>query len=145
MSAGSSVAAASGAKRASQPESDDDAVAQGVVARDGLLETLSNATTRKVTVIVAPPGSGKTSLLRAWSERAASSHRVVFVSVARGARTLGGPAIPRRDNPLRLARPVRPHALAAGRQITRLPDHLRGPAPRTQRRELALASKKLVG
>jgi LuxR family transcriptional regulator, maltose regulon positive regulatory protein len=39
-----------------------------------------------VTVIAAPPGSGKTSLLRAWSERAANTHRIAFLSVARDQR-----------------------------------------------------------
>jgi len=39
--------------------------------------------TKRVTVISAPPGSGKTSLLRAWVERSANSRRVAFVSVDR--------------------------------------------------------------
>ena len=38
---------------------------------------------KRVTVISAPPGSGKTSLLRAWAERAAGRRRVAFVSVER--------------------------------------------------------------
>ena len=38
---------------------------------------------KRVTVISAPPGSGKTSLLRAWAERAAGLRRVAFVSVER--------------------------------------------------------------
>jgi LuxR family maltose regulon positive regulatory protein len=36
-----------------------------------------------VTVISAPPGSGKTSLLRAWSDRASKDRRVAFVTVPR--------------------------------------------------------------
>jgi LuxR family maltose regulon positive regulatory protein len=36
-----------------------------------------------VTVISAPAGSGKTSLLRAWADRAAGARRVAFVSVGR--------------------------------------------------------------
>ncbi|HEX4734768.1 MAG TPA: AAA family ATPase, partial [Thermoleophilaceae bacterium] len=39
--------------------------------------------TKRVTVISAPAGSGKTSLLRAWAERPANPHRVAFVSVDR--------------------------------------------------------------
>ena len=39
--------------------------------------------TRRVTVISAPAGSGKTSLLRAWAERAADVRRVAFVTVER--------------------------------------------------------------
>jgi LuxR family maltose regulon positive regulatory protein len=47
------------------------------------LAALDRATLRKVTVISAPPGSGKTSLLRAWSEHASKDRRVAFVSVPR--------------------------------------------------------------
>jgi LuxR family maltose regulon positive regulatory protein len=36
-----------------------------------------------VTVISAPPGSGKTSLLRTWSDRSSNDRRVAFVSVPR--------------------------------------------------------------
>ena len=39
--------------------------------------------TKRVTVISAPPGSGKTSLLRAWSDRSTNLRRVAFVSVDR--------------------------------------------------------------
>src|SRR5258707_9052554 len=55
----------------------------GLLRRDDLLATLDRASLRKVTVISAPPGSGKTSLLRAWSERASTDRRVAFVSVPR--------------------------------------------------------------
>ena len=53
----------------------------GLIRRDHLLAALDRATLRKVTVISAPPGSGKTSLLRAWSEVASKDRRVAFVSV----------------------------------------------------------------
>ena len=39
--------------------------------------------TRRITVISAPPGSGKTSLLRAWADHAADVRHVAFVSVDR--------------------------------------------------------------
>jgi len=39
--------------------------------------------TKRVTVISAPPGSGKSSLLRAWAERSANLRRIAFVSVDR--------------------------------------------------------------
>jgi LuxR family transcriptional regulator, maltose regulon positive regulatory protein len=55
--------------------------AAGLLRRDDLLAAMDRATLRKVTVISAPPGSGKTSLLRAWSDRASKDRRVAFVSV----------------------------------------------------------------
>jgi len=57
--------------------------AAGLLHRDRLLAALDRATLRTVTVISAPPGSGKTSLLRAWSDRASKDRRVAFVTVPR--------------------------------------------------------------
>src|SRR3982075_3297189 len=57
--------------------------AAGLLHRDRLLAALDRATLRKVTVISAPPGSGKTSLLRAWSDRASKDRLVAFVTVPR--------------------------------------------------------------
>ena len=58
-------------------------VAKGLLRRDDLFAALDRSALRKVTVISAPPGSGKTSLLRAWSDRAIEDGRVAFVSVPR--------------------------------------------------------------
>jgi LuxR family transcriptional regulator, maltose regulon positive regulatory protein len=57
--------------------------AGGLLAREDLLELLDHAVTKRLTVVSAPPGSGKTSLLRAWADRSTDLRRVAFVSVAR--------------------------------------------------------------
>lgn len=54
-----------------------------LVDRGRLLAALDHAVTRRVTVISAPAGSGKTSLLRAWADRPLQTHRVAFVTVRR--------------------------------------------------------------
>jgi LuxR family transcriptional regulator, maltose regulon positive regulatory protein len=61
----------------------DVSVARGLLERNNLLQLLDRAVTKRVTVISAPPGSGKTSLLRAWVDRSANLRRVAFVSVER--------------------------------------------------------------
>ena len=55
-----------------------------LIARDDLLATLDRAAEGKVTVISAPAGSGKTSLLRAWADRPDRAHRIAFVQVQHG-------------------------------------------------------------
>jgi LuxR family transcriptional regulator, maltose regulon positive regulatory protein len=66
-----------------QPTSEDAPRGRGLLDRDDLVQMLDHALTKRVTVISAPPGSGKTSLLRAWADRSDNARRVAFVSVER--------------------------------------------------------------
>ncbi len=66
-----------------QPVSRDVSVVRGLLDRADLLQMLDRSLTRRVTVISAPPGSGKTSLLRAWADGSTDRPRVAFVSVNR--------------------------------------------------------------
>jgi LuxR family transcriptional regulator, maltose regulon positive regulatory protein len=61
----------------------DLSIARGLLDREDLLQMLDRAVTKRVTVISAPPGSGKTSLLRAWADRSTNLRRVAFVPVDR--------------------------------------------------------------
>jgi LuxR family maltose regulon positive regulatory protein len=54
-----------------------------LIDRDDLVAALDRAAARKVTVISAPAGSGKTCLLRAWAGRRAQQVRLAFVQVQR--------------------------------------------------------------
>ena len=66
-----------------QPISGDVSVARRLLDREDLLQMLDRAVSKRVTMVVAPPGSGKTSLLRAWAARSAKLRRVASVSVDR--------------------------------------------------------------
>ena len=73
--------------RLGQPISREVSVAaRGLLDREELLQRLDRAVTKRVTIISAPPGSGKTSLLRAWADRSRKLRRVAFVSVDRDQR-----------------------------------------------------------
>jgi LuxR family maltose regulon positive regulatory protein len=61
----------------------DISAARGLLDRHDLVQMLDRAVEKRVTVISAPPGSGKTSLLRAWAARSGESRRIAFVSVDR--------------------------------------------------------------
>jgi LuxR family maltose regulon positive regulatory protein len=62
------------------------ASAAPLIARDDLVDSLDRAVVGKVTVISAPAGSGKTSLLRAWANRPSRPRRLGFMQVQRGQR-----------------------------------------------------------
>ena len=54
-----------------------------LIGRDDLLAALGRAVAKKVTIISAPAGSGKTSLLRAWAGRPGQPHRLAVMQVQR--------------------------------------------------------------
>jgi LuxR family maltose regulon positive regulatory protein len=54
-----------------------------LIDRGDLVAALDRAAARKVTIISAPAGSGKTSLLRAWAGRPGQAHRLALVQVQR--------------------------------------------------------------
>ena len=54
-----------------------------LIDRGDLLAALDRAAARKVTIISAPAGSGKTSLLRAWAGRQGERHRLAVLQVQR--------------------------------------------------------------
>jgi len=54
-----------------------------MIGRDRLVTGLDRAAARRVTIISAPAGSGKTSLLRAWANRPGQAHHIAFVPVRR--------------------------------------------------------------
>src|SRR6266446_3603504 len=60
--------------------------ARGLVSRPGLFEVLDRALLGRVTVVSAPPGSGKTILLRSWLDQADLGRRLAWVTVERGER-----------------------------------------------------------
>lgn len=56
-----------------------------LIDRAGLVAALDAAVDKRVTLVSAPAGSGKTSLLRLWAERHGQDRRIAFVSVRPGA------------------------------------------------------------
>jgi LuxR family maltose regulon positive regulatory protein len=61
-----------------------DGARSGLIDRPDLIAALDRAAEKKVTVISAPAGSGKTSLLRLWAGRRGQDRRIAFVSVRPG-------------------------------------------------------------
>jgi LuxR family transcriptional regulator, maltose regulon positive regulatory protein len=68
------------------PEKDIGSRAPGVVARTALYERLSAGVPAGVTLVSAPPGSGKTVLLRSWIDAAGLGARTAWVLVERNER-----------------------------------------------------------
>src|SRR3984957_2396505 len=56
----------------------------GLIHRHDLIAALSRAAQKRVTIIAAPAGSGKTSLLRAWAAQPGQDRRIAFVTVRPG-------------------------------------------------------------
>jgi LuxR family transcriptional regulator, maltose regulon positive regulatory protein len=56
----------------------------GLIRRHDLVAALDRAAQKRVTIISAPAGTGKTSLLRAWSGRPGQDDRIAFVTVRPG-------------------------------------------------------------
>ena len=56
----------------------------GLIDRGDLVAALDRAAGKRVTIISAPAGSGKTSLLRAWAARPGQDRRIAFMSVRPG-------------------------------------------------------------
>ena len=54
-----------------------------LIDRGDLVAALDRAATRKVTIISAPAGSGKTSLLRSWADRPGQPRRLAVVQMQR--------------------------------------------------------------
>ena len=77
------LSAEEGQERRPRP-GDSGASAVSLIARDHLVARLDRAVAGKVTVISAPAGSGKTSLLRAWADRLGRPRRLAVVQVQRG-------------------------------------------------------------
>jgi LuxR family maltose regulon positive regulatory protein len=61
-----------------------DRATSGWIDRDDLVAALDRAAARKVTIISAPAGSGKTSLLRAWRDGPGQSRRLAVIQVQPG-------------------------------------------------------------
>ena len=71
------------AEHLKHPISGDVSAARRLLDREDLLQMLDRAVSKRVTMVSAPPGSGKTSLLRAWAARSANLRRVALVSIDR--------------------------------------------------------------
>jgi hypothetical protein len=53
----------------------------GLIDRHDLVPAMDRAAAMRVTIISAPAGRGKTSLLRTWAEQPGQDRRIAFMSV----------------------------------------------------------------
>jgi LuxR family maltose regulon positive regulatory protein len=100
-----------------------------MIQRAGLLSALGQATAAKVTIIAAPAGSGKSSLLKAWAEGHDPSARLAVVQVERD----------QQDAQLFWL-----SLLRAVRQATGTPEGVEIPAAAPEFNELALVDRLLA-
>jgi LuxR family maltose regulon positive regulatory protein len=56
----------------------------GLIRRDDLMAALSRAARKQATIISAPAGTGKTSLLRTWANHPGQDCRIAFMTVRPG-------------------------------------------------------------
>src|ERR1700735_3274660 len=56
----------------------------GLIHRHDLMTALNRAAQKRVTIIAAPAGTGKTSLLRAWADQAGQDCRIALMTVRPG-------------------------------------------------------------
>jgi LuxR family maltose regulon positive regulatory protein len=56
----------------------------GLIRRHDLMAALNRAVQKPVTIISAPAGAGKTSLLRAWAGQPGQDHKIAFTTVRPG-------------------------------------------------------------
>src|SRR5258706_11341449 len=59
-------------------------VRKRLIDRHDLVAALDRAAEKRVTIVSAPAGSGKTSLLRAWADGPGRDRRIAFLSVRPG-------------------------------------------------------------
>ena len=56
----------------------------GLIRRHDLMAALNRAARQRVTIVSAPAGTGKTSLLRAWADQPGRDGRIAFMTVRPG-------------------------------------------------------------
>ncbi len=118
----------------------------GLIDRHDLVAALDRAAGKQVTIISAPAGSGKTSLLHAWADRPGQDRLIAFMSVrpapARRAAVLARPARrgPRRDR--RCRAPARRARIQRPAMVDKVRSELAAPGRLQKRRQARMASRR---